>query len=130
MSTNLHTNVFCFYAKIQLQMFQLDLYHELSFTQSISSYCIFFLVHILKMMKNVVTILQPTVEYSTLLHVFLFAIPFCFFFFNNSTSSFYFCLCSFFCASFFFLLFFIIFQSHFLHSCFCDLQNFENVYNL
>ncbi len=48
--------------------------------------------------------------------------------FNNFASSSCLCLCSLLYASFP-LLFVTISQSHFLHSCFCDLQNFKNAHN-
>jgi hypothetical protein len=56
-------------------MFHFGLYNELSFAQIISSHCTFFLMHILKMMKNGAMTLQPTTEYSALLHILLFTTP-------------------------------------------------------
>jgi hypothetical protein len=47
---------------------------------------------------------------------------------NNFVSSCYLCVCLV-LYIFFSFLFFIVFQSHFLHSCCCELQNFENTYN-
>jgi hypothetical protein len=47
---------------------------------------------------------------------------------NNFASSSCLCLCSLLYAPLS-LLFVIISQSHFLHSCFCDLQNFKNAHN-
>jgi len=74
MSMHLHANVFYFCAKTQLQMFQFDLYHELSFVQIVSSHYTLFFLHILKMMNATMTI-QPTTEYLALLHALFFTTP-------------------------------------------------------
>ncbi len=63
-------------------MFQSNLYHELSFAQIISSHYMPSLMHIPKMMMNVVTTLQPMVEYSTHLHVLFFSTPLMLMFFS------------------------------------------------
>ncbi len=56
----LHTNKFCFYAKIQLQMFQLYLCFQLSFVQIVSSHYMSSFLHISKMMMNVVIVTTLT----------------------------------------------------------------------
>jgi hypothetical protein len=65
----LHTNIFCFCTKTQLEMFQLYLCLEWSYTQTISFHCTPSLLHIPKMMNATMT-LQPMTKYST--HLFLF----------------------------------------------------------
>jgi hypothetical protein len=62
LSTLLNTNVICFYAKTQLQMFQLYLCLELSSMQIVFSPYMSSLLHIPKMTMNVMVTLQPMVE--------------------------------------------------------------------
>ncbi len=80
-------------------------------------------------MVNAATTLLPTVKCSTLLYSLLFStyLPLLFF------STHMFPIPIFICVHFFMLpsplLLSAIFQSHFLHSCFYELQNFEKTHN-
>jgi hypothetical protein len=66
---------FAFTQKNQLHMCQSHLYHELLFAQIVSSRYTPSLLHIPKMMMNVVTTSQPTTKYSTHLHALPFSTP-------------------------------------------------------
>ncbi len=101
---------------------------ELSSTQIVSFHYTLSILHILKMMKNVTMTLQPTVQYSTLLSL-LFSTPFQILFFSTIPLP---------CHAFIYvhssalpfpLLFAIVFQLHYLHSYYCEFQNFENTHN-
>jgi hypothetical protein len=121
-------NVICFYTKTQLQMFQLHLFLELSFTQIVFSHYTPSLLHISKMMMNTTTTLQPIAKYSTLLSLF-FSTPFILMFFSTILLH----PPTFICAHSFVLPFsFTIFYSFsialFTLIC-CELQNFEHVHN-
>ncbi len=87
------------------------------------------LLHILKMMMNATMALQPTAKYSTRLFSLLFSTPLLILFFLAIPLTFpvFVCVHSF--ALPFPLLFFVVFQSHSLHSCYCEFQNFKNAYN-
>ncbi len=125
LSVLLHTNVICFYAKIQLQMFQLYLCLQLSSTQTVSSHYTPSLLHIPKMMMNVMTTLQPIAKYSTFLSL-LFSTPLLLLFFSTILLPPLAFVCAHSSALPFPLLFIIVFQ---LHSYGYEFQNLKNVQN-
>jgi hypothetical protein len=127
LSIVLYANIFCFCAKTQLQTFQSYLYHELLFAQIISSHYMPFLLHISKMMNTAMT-LQPMTKYSTCLHALHFSTPLPLLFFSTIILRPLTCIYAHSFVLPFPLLLFIVFQSHFLHSCY-ELQNFENAHN-
>ncbi len=109
-------------------MFQLYLCLELLFTQTISFHYTLSLLHILKMMMNATSTLQPMAKYSTFLSL-LFLTPLLLLFFSKIPLP----LATFFYAHSsmlpFPLLFDVVFQLHFFHSYYYELQNFENAHN-
>jgi hypothetical protein len=109
-------------------MFKLYLYFELLSSQTVFSHYTPSLLHIPKMMMNVVVTLQPTAEYSTLFSMF-FSTPLRLLFFSTIPLP----PLAFVCAhSYVFpfpLLFTIGFQLHSLHSYYCEFQNFKNAHN-
>jgi hypothetical protein len=87
------------------------------------------LLQIPKMMMNVATTLQPTTKYSTHLLFVFFSTPLLVLFFSTIPLPPHVFICIHSYVLPFPLLFFIVFQWLYLHSCCCELQNFENMYN-
>jgi len=102
-------------------MFQLNLHLELSFVQTIYFHYTPSLLHIPKMMMNAVTTLQPMVEYSTSLLFMLFSIVLLLLFFSTIPFPPLVFIYVHFSILLFPLLFSIVFQWHFLYSCYFEL---------
>jgi hypothetical protein len=109
-------------------MFQLYLYFELSFAQIVFSHYTPSLLHIPKMMMNVVVTLQPTAKYSTFFSMF-FSTPLQLLFFSTIPLPPPIFVCAHSSVLPFPLLFIIVFQLHSLHSYYCEFQNFKNAHN-
>ncbi len=110
-------------------MFQLCLCFQLSSTQFVSFHYMPSLLHLLKMMMNAVTTLQPMDKYSTFLFSLLFSTPLLLLFFSTihlPPLAFFYVHFSMFPFP---LLFFIVFQLHTLHSYCCEFQKFKNTHN-
>jgi len=110
-------------------MFQLYLCLQLSSTHIISSHYMPSLLHIPKMMMNVMATLQPVAKYSTLIFFLLFSTPLLLLFFSTIPLPPPTFICVHSSTLPFPLLFAIVFQLHFPHSYCGELQNFKNVHN-
>jgi hypothetical protein len=88
-----------------------------------------FLLHIPKMMMNVVATSKPMVECSTCLFFLFFSITLLVLLFSTISlpPRAFVCVHSF--ILFFPLLLSIVSQLQYLHSCYYELQNFENAHN-
>ncbi len=104
---------------------------ELLSVQIVSFHYMFSLLHIPKMMMmmNATMTFQPTTKYSTCLLSLLFSTPLLLLFFSTIPLPPLAFVCVHSSTLPFPLLFFVVFQWHFLHSCYCELQNFKNVHN-
>ncbi len=124
----LHVDFFCLCTNNQLQMFQFYIYHELLFAQIASSHYTFFLLHILKMMMNVIT---TSHQWLNIQHAFsLCSFQLLFYFCSSQQFHFLFLLSSMFTPlRFLFLYYSLQFFNHSLHSCYYEVQNFENIHN-